>query len=123
MFESTTTTIIVYACPYDGSKNAFTVLVFHAVVDSNFSTTDYCMSLRLQQLGFHCCNLRQEKYFSTTPVLQLCSVEETQAGMRSTAIIPSLRPTPAANNQYPEVGTIHGASGVCMRCMRCYGSV
>ena len=24
---------------------------------------------------------------------------------------------------YPEVGTIHGASGVCMRCVRRYGSV
>ena len=25
--------------------------------------------------------------------------------------------------RYPAVGTIHGASGVCTRCMRCYGSV
>ena len=30
----------VYACPCGGSK-AFTVLVFRAVVSSNFSTTDY----------------------------------------------------------------------------------
>ena len=31
----------VYACPYDGSK-VFTVLVFRAVGNSNFITTDYC---------------------------------------------------------------------------------
>ena len=30
-----------YACPYDGSK-AFTVSVFRARGNSNFSTTDYC---------------------------------------------------------------------------------
>ena len=41
----------VYACSYDGS-NAFTVLFFCAVENSNFSTRDYSMSLRLQQLGF-----------------------------------------------------------------------
>ena len=37
----------VYTCSYDGSK-AFTVLAFHSVGDSNFSTTDYSMSLHLR---------------------------------------------------------------------------
>ena len=34
-----------------------------------------------------------------------------------------LAPSRGAVWGYPEVGTIHGACGVCMRCMRRYGSV
>ena len=34
-----------------------------------------------------------------------------------------LAPSRGAVWGYPEVGTIHGAFGVCMRCMRRYGSV
>ena len=33
-----------------------------------------------------------------------------------------LAPSRGAVWGYPAVGTIHGASGVCMRCMRRYGS-
>ena len=46
----------VYASRSDGSKT-FTVLFFRVLENSNFIRTDYSMSLRLQLLGFHFCDL------------------------------------------------------------------
>ena len=74
----------VYACPYDGSK-AFTVLVFPAAENTNFSTTDYSISLlRLQQLGFHSCDLSE---VNTRPTLLLESLKSRRNGLVEATVL------------------------------------
>ena len=73
--------IILYIlyCPYDGSKNDFTILVFRAVGNSNFSTTDYC-TVELAPTEGLLRSLIQGtvNVFFTTPALQFCLVEATE---------------------------------------------